>query len=142
MDYSFFCYHQSTRRVDNNYVVCNNCGLSIVSHLQHPRNKNINDFTRENKQFNPNKVADNIVRFDKINNQLEYYTDKKFLNKILIDKSSTSVQYKSSNSNAVVKYKVTINDEPTYYDTDEIDAMLNKINAIRIDATQYSQIKN
>lgn len=142
MSYSFFCYHESTKRIDDVYVKCNNCGLTIISMLQEPKNKSLADFTRENKQFNPSRYNDNIIRDQYQKSTIEYYVDKSFLNKIYIDRSDKSVQYKSIDSNAIIKYLVNINGSNEYYTNDEILDLLKQISATRITKEQYNQIKN
>ena len=126
VSYGGLCSHSSVRRINNNFIMCNQCGETIVNQLKAPVNKNIKDFTRENRSFM--KKQDNVPQTRKM---LEYYTDHHGLNHIVIDRSSTT-RYSPH------KYRVNINGVESWLSNDDIRELLAQSSAMRVDKTAFN----
>lgn len=126
--YSEVCNHERLERIDDNFVRCLQCGLSMVSQKQILSNKNRREFTKENKNFSSNYDRNFTNILGEIDNNkpiYEYYTDKLNANKIIVNKQ---IQFFSNPA----KYEVMVNDTKHYLTDGEIRKLLKDINAIHI----------
>ncbi|AGD92239.1 hypothetical protein LBA_00319 [Megavirus lba] len=138
--YSMICSHPRLQRINDNFVRCQACGQSMISQKTLPTNKTIRDFTKENKYFTRNfdrnfsNVLDEVDEISSVP-KYEYYTDKLMVNYIRINKA---IQFMADPP----KYQVDINAQINYLTQANIDKMLRDISAIRIDQSQYINIKS
>jgi hypothetical protein len=128
------CYHERTKRIDNNFVKCIACGQKIVSIETPITNKTRQDFTNENKTFNQkfsrnfsNEIEDDDESGDL---RVEYYADRNRVNNIIINRL---VKYYSDPP----KYHVTINGEKVLLTDMQIDRLLCDTNVMRMDELQF-----
>jgi len=135
MNFSKICYHDKTRRINNEFVKCIDCGQKIINIQKHITNKTRNDFTQENKSFhkNFNKNFSNEIDFDDENSKyvrVEYYADRNRVNNIIVNRLN---KYFSDPP----KYDVDLNDNKILLNDMQIDKLLRDTNAIRIDERQF-----
>lgn len=136
-NYSAICCHNRLKRINKDFVRCLDCGQSMISQRQISGNKTEKDFVKENNSF--------IRNFDRnFNNELEetdefsdkplyeYYIDRYGVNKVIVNKK---VQFYSNPP----KLEVQINGSKTYLPQTDIEKLLMKINAIRINKCQFKQ---
>jgi hypothetical protein len=123
------CNHQRVKRLDNNFIRCLQCGQSMISQVETPINKTRAEFTQENKQFERNfhrNFSNQIEQTDLHEPApLEYYTDKHNLNHVVIDRSP----FYATNP---PKYKVNFNGEDVVMTDEQINDVLERIKAMRI----------
>ena len=137
-EYNNICGHNRLVRIDDNFVRCLKCGLSIINKKNITGNKSRRDFETESTSLlrNFDRNFSNVLpQVDEQSNipLYEYYVDKHGMNKIIINKT---VAFDSMPA----KYEVIVNDIRDYLTSDAIRKMLNNINAIRIDRDQYNSI--
>ena len=127
--YSNICNHDRLERVDDNFVRCLRCGLSMISQKELASNKTRKEFTNENKNFSRNfdrNFTNMLEEVDKTTKPVyDYYTDKLKANQIMINRQ---VQFSSNPA----KYEVMINGTQYYLTEEEIKKILKDINAIHI----------
>lgn len=137
--YDTICYHTRLKRLNDNFVRCLDCGLSMVNQKNILTNKNRREFTNENPNSTRNfeRNFNNIleeVDTDYNHRPLEYYSDPKMINLIIVDRTN----YLQSNP---VKYRVNINGQMIYFLPNKLHELLTKIKAIRINKMQADIIR-
>ncbi len=107
--YSQICNHDRLERINDNFVRCMQCGLSMISQKELVTNKGRREFTKENKNFkNFERNFTNVLEEMEINKPVyDYYTDRLKANKIIVNRQ---VQFSSNPA----KYEVKINDALHY----------------------------
>lgn len=130
-NYSIICDHLRLKRLNQNFVRCLDCGLSMISHAKIMTNKREKDFVNENKCFvkNFDRNFSNILEEEDntINKPLyEYYMDRRGMNRIIVNKQ---VKFHSNPP----KYEVIVNGSKHYLVENDIKKILTDINAIRVD---------
>ena len=138
INYSGLCNHLRIIRINDDFVRCQQCGLSMVNKKNQPNNKTINDFTKENKSFlkNFDKHFTNVIEEVDVYSSkplYEYYVDKLMMNKIIVNKNT---QYLS----LPPQYEVIVNNKKTTMTDQQIYKLLSDINAIRIDEKSFKNI--
>lgn len=139
-NYSLICTHPRLERLNNNFVRCTQCGLSMVNQQHIPTNKRPSEFISENKSFtkNFNRNFGNVLE-EMANNKnlpmLEYYTDKLCANNIVIDRRNLF-------SSDPPKYAVTVNSAKTYLTDNEIRKLFSDVGAIRVDENNIGMKMN
>lgn len=139
-NYSTICNHNRLTRLDDNFVRCLKCGLSMVNQKNILTNKNSRDFVKENGSFikNFDRNFNNVIEeIDELAKRpiYEYYIDRNCLNLIIVNRSS----YLNSNP---LRFEVIINGKKTYLDNTQFKKVLTDINAVRIDKYQTEKIFN
>lgn len=140
LNYGLICNHSRLVRLDKHFVRCLECGQSIPSQIQIKRNKTVNDFVRENKNFtrNFNRNFSNIIeQEEELSDNIplyEYYTDRLLANTVVVNRK---VKFSSDPP----KYEVQVNNVRTYLTNNEIQKILRDINAVRIDEMQMNMIQ-
>lgn len=127
MDFAKLCFHESTKRINDNFVRCVNCGQSIIKPSTVIANKTRNDFTQENTSFNRNfdrNFSNEISEPDKIRQgPVQHYSDRYGLNFVTID---WTMQHASNPP----KYTIIMNGEKVLVTEKQIDKLLHDMNAI------------
>lgn len=137
-NYSVICNHSRLKRINDKFVRCLDCGVSMISQNNITSNKSSRDFVKENGSFlrNFDRNFSNVL--EEVDEQssiptFEYYTDRNFFNLVRINKV---VQFYTNPS----KYSVTVNNRTEYLTQAQINKILREINAVRIDEYQYNNI--
>jgi len=126
---ALLCEHSNLKRVDDNFVLCLNCGQQMVNQKYTRMNKNTLDFVKESsgkdlKNFDRN--FSNAIVQSHIENSVELYTDIRGVNKMTISKNPVF------NSNPA-KYKVILNGNIQFM----VDGDIKKI----ITSLEFKKIK-
>jgi hypothetical protein len=136
--FSNFCYHEKTKRIDNNFVKCILCEQKMINIETPITNKTRQDFTNENKTFAKkfdrhfsNEIKEEVNDFSKV----EFYADKNRVNNIIVNKT---IKYYGD----PIKYHVTINGEKIVLDEFQIDKLLLDTNVMRMDTYQFNNQKD
>lgn len=128
--YSKICNHSRIKRIDDNFVRCYDCGLSIVNQRILKSNKSREDFVDENKSFlkNFDRNFSNVIEendHETDNTPIyEYYKDKDGYNKLLLNKVPMFNSYPH-------KYEVYINDSKYYLTQDHIKKIITNYKMFR-----------
>ena len=129
--YAKLCNHSRLKRIDDNFVRCYECGLSMISQKRPDTNKSRLDFSSENKLFLKNferNFTNTIEQTDHETSDIpiyEYYSDRHGQNKIIINK----VPVFNSNPH---KYEIFVNDSQYYLTTEHVNKILRDTNSQRI----------
>ncbi|AKI78997.1 hypothetical protein [Acanthamoeba polyphaga mimivirus] len=137
-NFSTICNHNRLKRIDDNFVRCLDCGLSLINQVKILPNKSRQDFSKENKSFLRNfdrNFSNLIEQVDEESSvpTYKYYADRKWLNLIKIN---NIVQFQTNPP----KYEVFINGEKSYLTQKQIDRIIQTLGVIHIDEDQYNYI--
>lgn len=133
--YAKLCNHARLKRIDDNFVRCYECGLSMISQKKSNINKSRSDFTNEDKLFlkNFDRNFSNIIEqtdHETSNAPIyEYYSDRHSRNKIIVNKVPVFNSYPH-------KYEIFINNSQYYLTTDHINKIIRDTNAERVNSVQ------
>lgn len=129
--YAKLCNHERLKRIDDNFIRCYECGLSMISQKKSDSNKSRLDFTKENKLFLKNfeRNFSNVIEqtdHETDNKPIyEYYCDRHGRNKIIVNKVPVFNSYPH-------KYEIYINDAQYYLTTDHINNIIRDTDAHKI----------
>lgn len=135
--FSGLCEHSSTKRVNENFIRCNRCGISLINQSSVAPVKSSQDFVKNNKSFERNfdrNFSNVIEEVDLAGpSRIEYYVNPNDYSYVVIDWTPVF------NANPL-KYMVNFNGQTTTMTEKKIKEILSKIRATKIDKEQFKQM--
>lgn len=133
--YSKICDHTRLKRIDDNFVRCAECGLSMISHKKAMINKTKKEFENENGLFMRNfdrNFTNTIEEKDEKSTEpiYKYYADKHGVNKIIINQVPVFNSYPN-------KFQVFVNDSSYYLFGEQIQKILLDTNAQEVNGQGF-----
>lgn len=128
---STICYHTQKYRIDDNFVKCKTCGLTIIEQTP-TRNKTMRDFIKEDASFikNFNRYFTNVVDYEQPE-QIDYYADR-------VNNVPIVINWAPHWQSGVRKYNVIVDRENVFLTEDQFRELITRLNAVKMDEQQFN----